>query len=120
MRSLRGWPAIDSRYTSTRTYPNGRHEQIARAARDALANYTVYDPTLALHDPRTFDDPSSAQRAQAIVRYLTHSFRPFELFSATPAADTPIAEVLDTVEDLLGLRAGSGSAKKNQKIFPIS
>jgi hypothetical protein len=35
------------------------------------------------------------------VRYLTHSFRPFELFSALPAADTPIAEVVDTVEHLL-------------------
>jgi hypothetical protein len=37
------------------------------------------------------------------VRYLTHSFRPFELFSASPAADTPVADVVDTVEDLLDL-----------------
>jgi hypothetical protein len=37
------------------------------------------------------------------VRYLTRSFRPFELFSASPAADTPVAEVLDTVEDVLDL-----------------
>jgi hypothetical protein len=37
------------------------------------------------------------------VHYLTHSFRPFELYSASPAADTPIADVLDTAEHLLGL-----------------
>jgi hypothetical protein len=57
----------------------------------------------ALPDPSTFDDPAAAERGQALVRYLTHSFRPFEQFSALPAADTPMAEVLDTVEDLLGL-----------------
>ena len=37
------------------------------------------------------------------MRYLTHSFRVVELFSAQPAVETPMAEVLDTVEDLLGL-----------------
>ena len=52
--------------------------------------------------PQTFDNPTAARRAQALVRYLTHSFRPFEMLSASPAADTPITEVLDTVEDLLG------------------
>ena len=97
------WPAIDSGRTSTRTYPDTRHENIARAARDALTDYAVIDPAFALRDPNTFNDPSAAWRAQTLVRYLTHSFRPFELFSASPAADTPMAEVLDTVEDLLGL-----------------
>ena len=99
----RRWPAIDPDHTSARTYPATRHEHIARAARDALADYAVIDPAFALPDPSTFDDPAAAQRAQALVCYLTHSFRPFELFSALPAADTPMAEVLDTVEQLLGL-----------------
>jgi hypothetical protein len=36
------------------------------------------------------------------MRYLAHSFRVVELFSALPAVDTPMAEVLDTIEDLLG------------------
>ena len=60
------------------------------------------DPTFALPDPSTLDDPPTAHRAQALVHYLTHSFCPFELYSASPAADTPMAEVLDTVEQLLG------------------
>lgn len=97
----RRWPAIDPERTSARTYPDTRHEHIARAARDALSDYAVIDPAFALPDPSSFDDPAAAQRAQALLRYLTHSFRPFELFSALPAADTPTAEVLDTVEDLL-------------------
>jgi hypothetical protein len=37
------------------------------------------------------------------MRYLAHSFRVVELFHALPAVETPIADVLDTVEDLLGL-----------------
>jgi hypothetical protein len=94
-------PAIDPDRTSARTYPNARHEDIARSAREALVDYAAVDPTFALADPATFDDPTAARRAQAIVRYLTHSFRPFELLSASPAPDTPIAEVLATVADLL-------------------
>ena len=97
------WPAIDPGRTSTRTYPDERHKRIAHAARDVLAAYALTDPALALPDPDTFGDPGAARRAQALVYYLTHSFRPFEMFSASPAADTPIAEVLDSVEDLLGL-----------------
>jgi hypothetical protein len=68
-----------------------------------LVDYALTDPTFALCDPKTFDDPGVALRAQALLRYLTHSFRPFELFSASPAAETPITQVLDTVEDILGL-----------------
>ena len=101
--NARLWPAIDPALTSTRNYPNTRHEHIARAARAVLVDYALTDPTFALCDPKTFDDPSVALRAQALVRYLTHSFRPFELFSASPAAETPITQVLDTVEDILGL-----------------
>jgi hypothetical protein len=96
------WPAIDPDRTSARNYPDSRHEHIAGAARDVLADYAVIDPVFALADPSTFDDPASAQRAQALVRYLAHSFRPFELLSAMPAADTPMAEILDVVESLLG------------------
>ena len=99
----RRWPAIDPDRTSARAYPDSRHEHIACAARDAIADYAVIDPVFALPDPSRFDDPAAAQPAQALVRYLTHSFRPFELFSALPAADTPMAEVLDIVEALLGL-----------------
>jgi RNA polymerase sigma-70 factor (ECF subfamily) len=95
------WPAIDPDRTSARTYPDTRHEDIAAAARDVLADYATIDPTFALPDPSTLDDPPTAHRAQALLHYLTHSFRPFELYSATPAADTPMAEVLDTVEQLL-------------------
>ncbi len=51
----------------------------------------ILDPVFALPDPSTFDDPAAAQRAQALVRYLTHSFRPFEQLSALPAA-APIAD----------------------------
>ena len=97
------WPAIDPGRTSTLTYPDLRHEHIAIAARSVLLDYSLIDPEFELRDPNTFDDPSTAQRAQTLLRYLTHSFRPFELFSASPAADTPIAEVLNTVEKLLEL-----------------
>ena len=97
----RAWPAIDPSRTSSQTYPDARHEHIANAARAALAEYAVIDPTFALRAPGTFDNPNTAERGQALVRYLTHSFRPFELLSASPAADTPIAEVLDSIEDLL-------------------
>jgi RNA polymerase sigma factor (sigma-70 family) len=99
----RRWPAIDPVRTSARTYPDERHQRIADAARDALADYAALDPEFTLPDPASFDDPGAATQAQALVRYLTHSFRPFELFSAEPATDTPVAEVLDTVEDLLRL-----------------
>ena len=68
-----------------------------------LAVYAVIDPTFSLRAPSTFDNPCTAERAQALVRYLTHSFRPFELLSASPAADTPIAELLDSIEDLIKL-----------------
>jgi RNA polymerase sigma-70 factor, ECF subfamily len=97
------WPAIDPGRTSSRTYPNARHEHLACAARDLLSDYTLLDPSYALGDPYSFDDPSTAKRAQALVRYLSHSFRPFELFSASPAADTPTPEVLNSIENLLGL-----------------
>lgn len=66
-----------------------------------LTDYIAVDPAVALPDPSTFDDPAAARRAQGLLRYLTHSFRPFEMQSALPAADTPTVEVLDTVEDLL-------------------
>ncbi len=99
----RRWPALDPDRTSARAYPDSRHEHIACAARDALADYAVIDPVFALPDPTRYDDPAAAQPAQALVRYLTHSFRPYELFSALPAADTPMTEVLDIVEALLGL-----------------
>lgn len=97
------WPAIDPSRTSTRSYSDARHEHIASAARNVLVDYAANDPTFSMRESLAFEDPSAAQQAQSLVRYLTHSFRPFELFSASPAADTPIAEVLDTVEDLLGL-----------------
>ena len=56
-----------------------------------------------LADPSAFDDPAAAERAQALVRYLAHSFRVVEMFLALPAVETPIAQVLDSVGDLLGL-----------------
>ncbi len=99
----RRWPAIDPGRTGVRTYPDERHEHIARAARAVLTDYAVIDPAFALADPSAFDDPAAAERAQALVRYLTHTFRVVELFFARPAVETPMAEVLDTVEDLLGL-----------------
>jgi RNA polymerase sigma-70 factor (ECF subfamily) len=97
------WPAIDPDRTSVRAYPNERHENIARAAHVALAHYATVDPTFALADPSRFDDPAAAERAQTLMHYLAHSFRVVELFSALPAVDTPMAEVLDTIENLLGL-----------------
>ena len=97
------WPAIDPDRTSVRTYPDERHEHIARAARAALADYGAVDPAFALADPSAFDDPAAAERAQALVRYLAHSFRVVEMFLALPAVETPIAQVLDSVGDLLGL-----------------
>ena len=96
------WPAIDPNRTGARTYPDERHEQIAAAARRALAGYGAVDPTFALPDPSSFTDPDAAARAQALVRYLTHTFRVVELFAAQPAQETPIASLLDTVETLLG------------------
>ena len=92
-------PAIDPDRTSARTYPDVRHEHIAGAARDALAGYAIIDPVFVLPDPSTFDDPAAAERAPGARALPDHTFRPFEQFSALPAADTPMAEVLDTVED---------------------
>ena len=83
------WPAIDPDRTRVRTYPDTRHEHIALAAREALADYATIDPAFALADPSTFDDPSTAERAQALVHYLTHSFRPFELYSALASGRHP-------------------------------
>jgi hypothetical protein len=100
--SARLWPAIDPSRTSARIYPNARHENLACAARDVLSTYALIDPAFALNDPSSFDNPNTAKRAQALVRYLNHSFRPFELLSASPAADTPMSEVLDSIENLLG------------------
>jgi hypothetical protein len=97
------WPAIDPDRTNVRTYPNQRHHNIAAAARVALADYANLDPAFALPDPSSFDDPAAAERTQALIRYLAHSYRVVELFSALPAVDTPIADVLNTVENLLGL-----------------
>jgi RNA polymerase sigma-70 factor (ECF subfamily) len=94
-------PAIQPHRTTARHYPDQRHERLAAAAREVLADYERLDRPFALPDPRTFDDPAWATKAQALVRYLAHSFRPFELRTAEPAADTPITEVLDTVETLL-------------------
>ncbi len=101
--NARRWPAIDPNRTSVRTYPNERHAHIASAARAAIAEYAVIDPEFVLADPSAFDDPAAAKRAQALIRYMSHSFRVVELFSAVPAADITMAEVLDTVEDLLSL-----------------
>jgi RNA polymerase sigma-70 factor (ECF subfamily) len=97
----RRWPAVDPDRTSARSYPDARHEHLAGAARAVLAGYAALDPAFALPDPSTFDDPAAAEQAQALVRSLTHSFRPFELFSASPADDTTVAELLDEVEALL-------------------
>ena len=99
----RRWRGIDPTRTSARTYPVAHHELVARSAREVLVAYAALDPEFALADPATFADPAAARRAQTLVRYLTHSFRPFELYSASPVADTSVAEVLDTVEDLLEL-----------------
>ena len=96
------WPAIEPARTSSRTYPDTRHEDLANAARNLLSMYARSDPTFALPDPETLDDPRVGRQGQALLRYLTHSFRPFELLSATPAADTPIAEILNQVEEILG------------------
>lgn len=95
-------PAIQPHRTSARRYPNDRHQRLAAAARDMLAAYERLDRSFALRDPLTFDDPAWATKAQALVRYLAHSFRPFELRTAEPASDATIDEVLDAVEALLG------------------
>ena len=95
-------PAIQPHRTTARRYPTDRHQFLAAAARDMLAAYERLDRTFALPDTLTFDDPAWATTAQALVRYLSHSFRPFELRTAEPASDATIAEVLDVVEALLG------------------
>jgi NAD(P)-dependent dehydrogenase (short-subunit alcohol dehydrogenase family) len=64
--------------------------------------YTVFGTARSDNEREELSNASNG-RAQALLRYLTHSFRPFELFSALPAADTPMAEVLDVVDSLLGL-----------------
>lgn len=48
--------------------PDGRHERIAAAARDAISVYTRLDPAFDLPDPSTFVDPTIARRAQALIR----------------------------------------------------
>lgn len=95
-------PAIQPHRTSARDYPDDRHQRLARAARDILAAYERLDRPFELPDPSTFDDPAWAARAQALVRYLAHSFRPFELRTAEPAAETTIADLLDAVDELIG------------------
>jgi RNA polymerase sigma-70 factor, ECF subfamily len=47
------WPAIDPGHTSTRVYPDARHEKIAVAARTALCDYALIDSTFALNDHQT-------------------------------------------------------------------
>jgi hypothetical protein len=56
------WPAIDPGRTSTRAYPDPRHEHIANAARSALLNYALLDPAFELANPNTFDDPTMPSR----------------------------------------------------------
>jgi RNA polymerase sigma factor (sigma-70 family) len=97
----RMWPAIDPGRTRSRCFPDSRHERIAECARVALQDYAQLDPEFALPDPSSFDDPVAADTAQTLMRYLSHAFRPFELLHASPAADTPMTEVLDSVERLL-------------------
>lgn len=99
----RRWPAIEPSRTLARVYPDARHEHIAGVARTALIEYALSDPEFALPDPHTFDNPDTAHQAQTLVRYLTHAFRPFEMLSATPAADTTIDELLNNVEHILNL-----------------
>ena len=99
---LRTWPAIDPATTRVRSYPDSRHERTAAAARDTLVGYGKLDPSLDLPDPTTFDDPTLAERAQCLHRYLTHAFRPFEHLAAEPAADTPIDRLLQDVGEILG------------------
>ena len=94
-------PAIQPHRTSARRYPDERHERLAAAARQMLAAYERLDRSFALPDPMTFDDPVWATKAQALVRYLAHSFRPFEFRTAEPASDATVAEVLDAVEGVL-------------------
>ena len=94
-------PAIQPHRTSARHYPDVRHERLAVAAREMLAAYERLDRPFSLPDPMTFDDPAWATKAQALVRYLAHSFRPFELRTAEPASDVTIPELLDAVEALL-------------------
>jgi RNA polymerase sigma-70 factor (ECF subfamily) len=94
-------PAIQPHRNSARRYPNDRHQRLAAAAREMLAAYERLDRPFALPDPLTFDDPAWATKAQALVRYLAHSFRPFELRTAEPASDATIAEVLDAVEAMI-------------------
>ena len=96
-------PAFDPSRTSARTYPDERHERLADAARACLADYAVLDPQFVAPDPSTFADPAAAARAQALVRYLAHSFRVLEPLTAMPAAETSPADLLNNVEDLLGL-----------------
>lgn len=101
--SARLRPAIDPLRTSVRNYPSERHARVAGAARATLADYAAVDPTFSLANPSSFDNPAMAERGQTLVRYLAHSVRVDELFAATPAIETPTAEVLATVEDLLNL-----------------
>lgn len=99
--NLRIWPAIDPAHTNARDYPDPRHHEIATAARETLTAYASIDPVLDLPDPGTFSDSALAERAQQLHRYLSHAFRPFEHLAAEPAADTPIAQLLLTVEEIL-------------------
>lgn len=98
---LRIWPAIDPARTGVRANPSSHHGQIASAARATLITYTGLDPALDMPDPATFDDPAFAERAQELHRYLSHAFRPFEHLAAEPAVDTPIAQLLRDVEEIL-------------------
>lgn len=95
------WPAIDPARTGARTNPDPVHDQIALTARETLIAYTRLDPALNMPDPATFDDPAFAERAQQLHRYLSHAFRPFEHLVAEPAVDTPIAQLLQDVEEIL-------------------
>ncbi len=97
----RMWPAVDPSRTGVRASPSARHERIASAAREALGAYGLLDPSFDLPDPTTFEDVAAAEAAQRLVRYLCHSFRPFEHLAAAPAADTTIDELLDSVEEIL-------------------
>jgi RNA polymerase sigma factor (sigma-70 family) len=83
LRSL--WPAVDPSRTRSRWYPSERHEQLATAVRDRLAEVS-------------FEGDAPVPR---LARYFAQPFTLAEPFTSRPGERTAYSTTLDEVEVLV-------------------
>lgn len=95
------FPAIESKLTISRRYPNERHARLAQQARELMARYVELDPDLALPDPATLGEPLTAATAQQLLRYLRQPFVVAEPFHSLLGQTTSTSDLLNRVEEIL-------------------